>query len=174
MGLGDWKARLTSEPSRVGEDYASGDLEWVNEKIQISNDHRNHLNSIRIRPWNRVRQQSAVSILSNRQKLIRQRQEKMARYCEKLQNLPLELLPTAMPVRLPLFLSVPLNDQDLLEKLADRGIKKQYPATWPMYSLPLPYSQKFYQQAFSLPLHESVGTEDIEKNIHLIRNYLTQ
>lgn len=172
LGLGDWKSRLTSEPSRLGENYATGDLEWVGDEIQINKTHQDHLSNIIIRPWNRVRQQCASSILRNRKKLLMQRQQMLECYRKKLQSLPLDIPETAMPVRLPIFLSISQNDHELIQKLADSGIKKQYPASWPMYRLPLPNSRKFYEQAFTLPLHESVRIKDIEKNLHLINRYI--
>jgi dTDP-4-amino-4,6-dideoxygalactose transaminase len=170
LGLGDWKARLTSEPSRLGEDYASGDLEWKEDKIVIKAAHLKILENIRIRPWNRVRQQAALLILKSRKQLIHQRKQKVEKYKQLLKALPLELPPLGMPVRLPILLSV--NDKQTIEKLADRGIKKQYPPSWPMAGLDLPSSKKFYLQAFTLPLHESVTIGDIEKKSDLIRTYI--
>jgi dTDP-4-amino-4,6-dideoxygalactose transaminase len=170
VGLGDWKAKLTSEPSRLGEDYASGDLEWVGNKILIKSDHQKTLESINIRPWNKIRQQAALLILKSRIQLIHQRKQRLEEYRKLIKNLPLELPAMGMPVRLPILLSV--DDKPTMEKLADRGIKKQYPPSWPMANLDLPNSKKFYYQAFTLPLHQSVTEGDIEKNSDLIRTYL--
>jgi len=169
-GLGDWKAKLTSEPSRLGENYASGDLEWKEDKIVINAAHLKTLENICIRPWNRVRQQAALLILKSRTRLIHQRKQKLEKYKQLLKSIQLELPPMGMPVRLPILLLV--NDKDSMEKLADRGIKKQYPPSWPMAGLNLPNSKKFYHQAFTLPLHQSVSAADIEKNSDLIRKYL--
>jgi hypothetical protein len=53
------------------------------------------------------------------------------------------------------------NDAQLSE-LAALGIKKQYPSTWPMYHLDAPFSRLFYEQAYTLPVHEGIFLEDIE------------
>jgi hypothetical protein len=50
LGLADWKAMLTTEPSRLGENYATGDLAMVEGQVQLSNVHAGHLRSIHPRP----------------------------------------------------------------------------------------------------------------------------
>jgi hypothetical protein len=56
--------------------------------------------------------------------------------------------------------------------LAVCGIKKQYPSTWPMYGIAAPSSRKFYEQAYTLPIHEGILLKDVEANAAVVRKIL--
>jgi dTDP-4-amino-4,6-dideoxygalactose transaminase len=174
LGLKDWKSKFTSEPSRMGENYASGNLEWKDNRIVMDEEHHDQLKKILIRPWNRVRQQCALQILKDRKKLMKERKRLVELYRKLLEFPALELPQNAMPVRLPILLNVPLDSPEIIKNLASGGIKKQYPPSWPMYQLPLPNSQKYYREAFSLPLHHSVSDSDIRKIVKQVSPYRSE
>lgn len=164
-GLADLKARMTAEPSRRGENYATGNLEWINGRIELDVHHAKELNSIKPRPWNHFRQACAVQILKNRHRLIEIHRKRVKWWKEyKPEGLICNPLPErGMPVRLPVLLDLSRLSDNQIHELASLGIKKQYPATWPMYHLPFPHSKLFYEQAYALPLHSGMIKRDIHE-----------
>jgi hypothetical protein len=163
-GLADWKAALTTEPSRLGENYATGDLEQDGDAIQLSETHRKQLESIRPRPWNNIRQNCALQVMRNEIKLKQDRQLRLQWWKNQQLN-GFYFLPTppdAMPVKCPVLIDCKGFNDAQLKELASLGIKKQYPSTWPMYHLDAPFSSLFYEQAYTLPVHEGILLEDIE------------
>jgi hypothetical protein len=163
-GLADWKAALTTEPSRVGENYATGDLEQDGDAIQLSETHRKQLESIRPNPWNNIRQTCALQVMRNEIKLKQNRQLRLQWWKNQQLN-GVHFLPTppdAMPVKCPVLIDCKGFNDAQLNELAALGIKKQYPSTWPMYHLDAPFSRLFYEQAYTLPVHEGIFLEDIE------------
>ena len=164
LGLADWKAALTTEPSRLGENYATGDLEQDGDAIQLSETHLKQLESIRPRPWNNIRQTCALQVISNESKLKQDRHLRLQWWKDQQLN-GVHFLPTppdAMPVKCPVLIDCKGFNDAQLNELASLGIKKQYPSTWPMYHLDAPFSRLFYEQAYTLPVHEGILPEDIE------------
>lgn len=163
-GLADWKAALTTEPSRLGENYATGDLEQAGDAIQLSETHQKQLESIRPRPWNSIRQTCALQVISNESKLKQDRHLRLQWWKDQQLN-GVHFLPTppdAMPVKCPVLIDCKGFNDAQLNELASLGIKKQYPSTWPMYQIDAPFSRLFYEQAYTLPVHEGILPEDIE------------
>ena len=163
-GLADWKAALTTEPSRVGENYATGDLEQHGDAIRLSETHRKQLESIRPKPWNNIRQTCALQVMCNEINLKHDRQLRLQWWKNQQLN-GFYFLPTppdAMPVKCPVLIDCKGFNDAQLKELASLGIKKQYPSTWPMYHLDAPFSSLFYEQAYTLPVHEGILLEDIE------------
>lgn len=163
-GLADWKAMLTTEPTRVGENYETGDLAMVDDQVRLSNVHAEHLRSIQPRPWNNIRQTCALQVISNESKLKQDRHLRLQWWKNQQLN-GVHFLPTppdAMPVKCPVLIDCKGFNDAQLNELAALGIKKQYPSTWPMYDLDAPFSRLFYEQAYTLPVHEGILLEDIE------------
>ena len=163
-GLADWKAMLTTEPSRVGENYETGDLAMVEGKIQLSNTHTEHLRSMHPRPWNNFRQSCAIQVLKTANKLKNNRNLRIQWWMsQKIPNTRFLKLPTSgMPVRFPVLIDLSECTASQLSFLAACGIKKQYPSTWPMFGIAPPFSHIFYEQAYTLPIHEGILLEDVE------------
>lgn len=173
-GLADWKAALTTEPSRLGENYATGDLEQDGDAIQLSETHRKQLESILPRPWNNIRQNCALQVMC---KEIKQKQDRNLRlqWWKDQQLNGVHFLPTppdAMPVKCPVLIDCKGFNDTQLSELAALGIKKQYPSTWPMYQLDAPYSRLFYEQAYTLPVHEGIELKDIKAYAALLKNMM--
>ncbi len=173
-GLADWKAALTTEPSRVGENYATGDLEQDGDAIRLSENHRKQLESIRPKPWNNIRQACALQVMHNEIKLKQDRHLRMqwwrAQQLKGIHFLPIP--PDAMPVKCPVLIDCKGFNDTQLKELAALGIKKQYPSTWPMYQLDAPFSRLFYEQAYTLPVHEGIGLKDIEAYAAVLKNMM--
>jgi len=154
LGAGDLKAKLTNEPSRVGEDYQSGNLLFSGDEIVLEGNHLAQLQNIQLRPWNRARQLCGLQIMENevRERELRQQKQTdwLAILPKKLHFLPLE--PQAMPVKLPFVMPVKLSTSET-EWLTLRGVKKQYPPSWPMASFSFPNDQQFYASVYTLPVH---------------------
>jgi hypothetical protein len=156
-GLGDLKAKFTSEPSRLGEDYESGNLIWASGALRLEPAHRTQLQQIVLRPWSRVRHLVAKQILENRLHMAASRKKQLM---EVLALLPANLEPMVlpqqgMPVKLPVLLSMPLTAEQAKD-LAAFGFKKQYPPSWPMAQWPYPNSKRFYQAIYTWPIHEGI------------------
>jgi hypothetical protein len=173
-GLADWKAMLTTEPSRLGENYATGDLAMVGGQVQLANDHAEHLKSIRPRPWNNFRQSCAIQVLKTSNKLKKSRNHRIQWW--KNQQLPnvrfLELPTAGMPVKFPVLIDLSGCTASQFAFLAACGIKKQYPSTWPMYGIAATCSRKFYEQAYTLPIHEGILLKDVEAYAAVLRKML--
>ncbi|MEY4586401.1 MAG: hypothetical protein RIT05_819 [Bacteroidota bacterium] len=170
FGLSDLKQKFSSEPSRYKENYLTGDLEWENGSIRLTSQHRKELEKIRIRPWNRIRNQCAITILEQYVTMRSKRLKKLTLFNKYLSSVLLSLPKNGMPIKLPILLSestVAASDFSILLK---RGLKKQYPPTWPMTKLPLPNSIRFYHQSYTLPIHDSIDNECIRKiSTHLLK-----
>jgi hypothetical protein len=173
-GLADWKAALTSEPSRLGENYATGDLEQDGDAMRLSETYRKQLESILPKPWNNIRQNCALQVMRNEIKLKQHRHLRL-QWWQAQQMKGIQLLPIpsdAMPVKCPVLIDCKGFNDDQLNQLAALGIKKQYPSTWPMYHLDAPFSRLFYEQAFTLPIHEGIFLNDIAKRVLILKQIL--
>jgi len=172
-GLADWKAMLTTEPSRVGENYETGDLVMVEGQIQLSNAHAEHLRAIFPRPWNNFRQCCAIQVLKTTNNLKKSRNLRIQWWMnQQLPNVLFLKLPTAaMPVKFPVLIDLSECTASQLAFLAACGIKKQYPSSWPMFGIAPPNSRKFYEQAYTFPIHEGIFLEDIRAFASTIKNY---
>lgn len=167
----DLKALFSSEPTRKGEDYASGELEIVGGKWQIKALHLQQLQAVRMKSWNKVRQAWAQHIYERRQQQQAIRQKRVLWWRESL-GAAVEWLPfdaQAIPIKLPVLLSLSANDAGLLEA---HGIKKQYPATWPMNQPQWVRSSKCYDQAFTLPVHASINKSTIQHASKILKPLL--
>jgi len=163
FGLSDLKQKFSSEPSRYNENYMTGELEWENRSIQLTSQHRKELEQIRIRPWNRVRNQCATAILSRHSNIRLVRLKKVELYKKYLGELLLPVPAIGMPIKLPILLPENVTKSSEFSGLSKYGVKKQYPSTWPMATLPLSNSVRFYHQSYTLPLHDSIDNECIRK-----------
>lgn len=173
-GLADWKAMLTTEPSRVGENYETGDLAMVGGLIQLSNVHAEHLKSINPKPWNNFRQSCAIQVLKTEKKLKKSRNLRIQWW--KNQQMPgvrfLSIPPAAMPVKYPVLIDFKGISNTEISILASLGIKKQYPQSWPMYGIAAPFSRIFYEQAYTLPIHEGIFLDDLEAYASAIKKMM--
>ena len=156
-GLGDLKAKFTSEPSRRGEDYSSGNLLIQEGALALEPEHRKQLEEIILRPWNQARQQCAAMIFNKREQMAENRRYRLAQTLQQMprQVQPLQLPPGGMPVKLPFLVPQEWRASEL-EHLAAYGLKKQYPATWPMAKWDFPTAQRFYKTVYTWPIHEGV------------------
>ncbi len=92
---------------------------------------------------------------------------------QQLPNVRFLELPTAgMPVKFPVLINLSGSTASQLAFLAVWGIKKQYPSTWPMYGITAPSSRKFYEQAYTLPIHEGILLKDVEAYAAVLRKML--
>lgn len=159
-GLGDLKAKFTSEPSRKGEDYSSGNLSFKEGVLALDPGHRKQLDDIVLRPWNRARQQCAVMLFNKREQMAENRRYRLAQTLQQMprQVQPLKLPPGGMPVKLPFLVPQEWKASEL-EQLAAYGLKKQYPPSWPMAKWDFPMAQLFYKTVYTWPMHE--GMDDV-------------
>lgn len=173
-GLADWKAMLTTEPSRLGENYETGDLAMVEGQIKLTNAHAENLRSIHPRPWNNFRQSCAIQVLKTANKLKNNRNLRIQWWMnQELPNVRFLKLPNAgMPVKFPVLIDLGGCTASQLALLAACGIKKQYPSTWPMFGVAPPFSRMFYEQAYTLPIHEGILLEDVEAYAAVVRKML--
>jgi dTDP-4-amino-4,6-dideoxygalactose transaminase len=163
FGFADLKSMFTSEPSRLGENYITGNLNWNDGKILLDKAHAQYLSFIKIRPWNRIKNSCALYIFSKRNEMQKMRFDKLNLYQSLLKANTLVLPNGSMPVKLPILLQAGTFEIQNLLTLEKLGVKKQYPPSWPMARLSLLNSIRFYHEAFTLPLHESIDYEDIRK-----------
>lgn len=158
----DLKALFSSEPTRKGEDYASGELEMVAGKWQIKTGHLLQLQAVKMKSWNKVRHAWAQFIFESRHQQQVLRQKRVQWWKENL-GIAVEWLPfkaEAMPIKLPVLIALNAKNAALIEA---HGIKKQYPASWPMNQSQWAHSSKCYSQAFTLPVHTSISKQAIIK-----------
>jgi hypothetical protein len=159
-GFGDLKARFSSEPTRKGEDYASGELAWQEGQMRLSPLHHQYLQAMQARPWNTIRHGWAQHIFVNRLHELDRRNSRLNWWHhalgEKVDWVPLAA--RGFPVKLPVLLDV--NNQRL-SKLAQFGIKKQYPPSWPMNLDVFAHSKTCYQRLFTLPVHAGMSKKTI-------------
>jgi dTDP-4-amino-4,6-dideoxygalactose transaminase len=158
----DLKALFSSEPTRKGEDYASGELEYVRGQIKIKVEHAQHLQAVHPKSWNKVRQAWAQYVFVHRQQQQLSRQKRVQWWVKGLGDavtwLPMAAQP--MPIKLPVMLVVSVKEAAALEA---HGIKKQYPATWPMNQAKWPQSAKCYAQAYTLPIHTNINERAVQQ-----------
>lgn len=161
----DLKSLLSAEPSRHAENYATGNLLWENDRVALDPEHAGHLEAITIRPWNKVRKSCALQILQGAESIRRKRKQRLQQWKEALGDTFkwLELPDNCMPVKQPFLLPSGLFTEGEIERLSWQGIKKQYPPTWPMAALDFENDRLYYEQAFTLPLHDGVSTSRIQK-----------
>jgi hypothetical protein len=159
-GFGDLKAKFTNEPSRLGEDYASGNLIWASGAVILEPVHRSQLEQIALRPWSRVRHLVAKQIFENRMNIATFRSKRLTEVLALLPSTlePMLLPQQGMPVKLPVLLTRALTVEQAMD-LAAFGFKKQYPPSWPMAQWPYPNSQRFYQAIYTWPIHEGVTSK---------------
>jgi hypothetical protein len=154
-GLGDLKARFSSEPTRKGENYATGELEWFDGKIRLNPSHEFQLRATKVRPWNSVRNAWALQLFHRREAELAQRAQKAIWWYEALEHevewLPLATMP--MFVKLPVLMDIPMN---LAKSVEHYGIKKQYPPTWPMNRPEFKHAERCYREAYTLPVHHGI------------------
>jgi hypothetical protein len=160
----DLKSLFSSEPSRKNEHYASGDLEWANDTMQLNSEHKKSLSLIPMRPWNKVRKACALNIIRHADALRNKRLKRLQWWLESLDgHIRFFPLPEkTMPVKLPFLLPKSSVTSLTAEKLAWWGIKKQYPDTWPMYDFSKTFDRSFYEGMYTLPLHELLGRKRIK------------
>lgn len=173
---GDLKARFSSEPSRLSEDYASGNLYLENNSMKLEASHAKNLQSSPLRPWNRVRQGCAILIMEHAD-AIRESRRKRINWWKKYLgdsvvwlSLPADAMPVKQPFLLPHGKFIAAEIQDL----AWKGIKKQYPVSWPMYRIAQHHDKKFYEEVYTLPLHSGISERGIRKMSEFIRQRIAQ
>ncbi len=159
-GLGDLKARFSSEPTRLGENYDTGELEWQANKIRMSTAHHQQLAATAARSWNKVRNAWALAVFQMRKAEREARNKKVQWWKEALgKQVAFLALPEAgMPVKQPVLLHI---DPKEAARLQSFGIKKQYPPSWPMNQSEFPLSASCYQWAYSLPVHHGIKKRNI-------------
>jgi dTDP-4-amino-4,6-dideoxygalactose transaminase len=174
LKLFDLKSLFSSEPSRKSEHYASGDLEWVNGMISLNSEHKAALAQIKIRPWNKMRKACAIHLIKQRDALRSRRKLRLNWWMENLdaEIISFSLPDKAMPVKLPFLLPQSVINDQIAEKLAWWGIKKQYPHTWPMYNISEKSDRSFYEGMYTLPLHELVGRRRIIRMAHQLNSFV--
>jgi dTDP-4-amino-4,6-dideoxygalactose transaminase len=167
-GLGDLKARFSSEPTRKGENYDTGELEWIGNRIQINPSHKRQLANTAARRWNKVRNAWAIEVFNKREAERELRGERVRWWREALNGeIAWFSLPEAgMPVKQPVLLKI--NEQQAA-KLQFFGIKKQYPASWPMNQSEFPNSGICYRMAYSLPIHHGMKKGHIDRLVSYLR-----
>lgn len=153
-GLGDLKARFTSEPSRFGEHYASGDLVWEGEELALAPQHQVHLNEIQMQPWSNARHLVAVQIFEQRELEAQRRRQQVDFVLSILPKgmVAMGLPKHGMPVKLPVIINKDMKAEKL-ESFAVFGFKKQYPTSWPMAQWSFPQSRAFYRSVYTWPIH---------------------
>lgn len=161
----DLKSLFSAEPSRTNENYATGNLYWHEGNIMMDAYHEKHLKSITIRPWNRIRKSCAIQILHKAESIRHIRKTKRAEWKNALGDTFqwIDLPDNAMPVKQPFMLPGHLFELAETEKLAWQGVKKQYPPTWPMAGIGSEHDKSFYEQVYTLPLHDGVSRKRIKK-----------
>lgn len=169
----DFKALFSSEPTRKGEDYASGELEYVQGKIQIKTHHAQQLQAVRLKSWNKVRHAWAQYVFVHRHQQQLIRQKRVQGWVQSLGDamawLPLPAQP--MPIKLPVLLALSHKQAAALEA---HGIKKQYPTTWPMNQPQWPQSAKCYAQAYSLPVHGNISGQALQQACQVLKACMAQ
>ncbi len=162
---GDLKARFSSEPSRLSEDYASGNLSMKNNRMVLDEAHAMNLQKIPLRPWNRVRQSCALLILEQTAQIRASRVLRLHWWKKNLGDsvIWLSLPADAMPVKQPFLLQQGRFNPAEITELAWSGIKKQYPVSWPMYQISRKHDKRFYEEVYTLPLHSGVSEASVRK-----------
>jgi hypothetical protein len=162
---GDLKARFSSEPSRLSEDYASGNLSMNNNRMVLDEAHAVNLQRNPLRPWNRVRQSCALGILEQTAEIRESRVLRLQWWKKYLGDsvLWLSLPAEAMPVKQPFLLPQGRFTAAEIAELAWSGIKKQYPVSWPMYQISKMHDKRFYEEVYTLPLHSGVSEASVRQ-----------
>jgi hypothetical protein len=162
---GDLKARFSSEPSRLSEDYDSGNLSMKNNQMMLDESHAMNLQRNPLRPWNRVRQSCALLILEQTTQIRTNRVLRLLWWKKYLGDsvVWLSLPADAMPVKQPFLLPQGRLTPAEITELAWSGIKKQYPVSWPMYQISKKHDKRFYEEVYTLPLHSGVSEASVRQ-----------
>lgn len=168
LGLGDLKAKFSNEPTRKGEDYASGELLIKNGKFVMQPEHANQLARVQARAWNKIRSAWAVAIYDLRSEEMKQRLQRVALWKTALGERKQKGMLAAHPmvVKLPWMMFPSAEQANILEGM---GIKKQYPPSWPMNMPAFPNAQKCYEQVHSLPVHAGITERSMQEAVKWIK-----
>ncbi len=168
----DLKTLLSAEPSRHAENYATGNLHRENGGIVLDPEHVAHLNAITIRPWNAIRKSCARQIIRNAEVIRRKRNQRLQEWKKALGTAFqwIDLPVNCMPVKQPFLMPPGLFTDAEIEQFAWQGVNKQYPTSWPMASTEFENDSLFYEQAFTLPLHDGVSKNRIHRLAAILRS----
>lgn len=167
----DLKSLFSAEPSRHNENYASGNLFWHKGHIMMDAHHEKHLEAITIRPWNKIRKSCARQIMHKAESIRHMRKLKLAAWKKELGDAFqwIDLPNNAMPVKQPFRLPKHLFTKAEIEQIAWQGVKKQYPPSWPMADIGSEHDRRFYEQIYTLPLHDGLSRKRIRKLARILK-----